>query len=220
MANWKLIGGIVGSVLILGAISNAVDGNDSAGVPGAAASSQPDATSDGSEQSAVVEDRKPVEKATVPDFAGMGLQFAQDKAQDTGFHSLTSHDALGRERVQAFDRNWKVCTQTPRSGMTMPTDTELDFGAVKLGEDCPAKGQAAPEKAGGTMPAFAGKSVKAAKGALDPSSSITVKDASGGGRFVLIESNWQVCSQDPKPGTKLFGQPVKFMAVKFDEKCP
>jgi beta-lactam-binding protein with PASTA domain len=156
----------------------------------------------------------------VPNFVGMGLQSAQDKAQELGFYGLTSHDALGRDRMQAFDRNWQVCSQTPSAGKTVATDTQLDFGAVKLEEDCPVKDQSAPSAAGETMPAFAGKSVKAARAALDSGTSITVTDASGDSRMVLIESNWQVCGQTPKAGAKLSGQPVEFTAVKFGESCP
>lgn len=76
------------------------------------------------------------ETAQLPDFVGMGLQSAQDSAQDAGFHSLTSHDALGRGRNQAFDRNWKVCSQTPKPG-NRPSDSRVDFGTVKLEETCP-----------------------------------------------------------------------------------
>lgn len=162
------------------------------------------------------------DKAALPDLVGKGLQSAQDQAQAAGFRRLVSHDALGRGRTQAFDRNWKVCSQTPAPG-TAPTDTKVDFGAVKLTEDCPAKGgpeERAPAKAKGTMPTFTGKSVKVAREALDSSTSLTVKDASGSGRMVLVESNWQVCAQDPKAGTKLDGQPVRLDAVKFGEGCP
>jgi beta-lactam-binding protein with PASTA domain len=220
MANWKLIGGIAGGVLVLGAIGNAIDGNDTTSTPTATVSSQPETPAADSKQSTGADDTSKAENATVPDFAGMGLQSAQDAAQDAGFYSLKSHDALGRDRMQAFDRNWRVCSQNVKAGKTVAVDTELDFGTVKLEEDCPAKDQAAPEGAGGTMPDFAGKSVKAARGALDSSTSITVKDASGDERFVLVESNWQVCTQSPKPGVKLDGQPVEFTTVKFEESCP
>ncbi|MGW0189913.1 PASTA domain-containing protein [Streptomyces sp. NPDC003362] len=160
------------------------------------------------------------EKATVPDFVGMGLQSAQDKAQELGFYSLTSHDALGRDRMQAFDRNWKVCSQNVKSGTSASTGTELDFGAVKLEETCPAKDENPPSAAGGKMPDFTGKSVKAARGALDSGTSLTVEDASPEGRWVLVESNWQVCTQKPAAGEALNGQPVTFTAVKFGESCP
>lgn len=159
------------------------------------------------------------ETASLPDMTGKGLQSAQDQAQEAGFYSLTSHDALGRGRNQILDRQWKVCSQTPKPG-EHSTDTKVDFATVKLEEDCPAKdGGAETEAADGTMPNFEGKSVKAARQALDTSTSITVKDASGQDRLVLVESNWKVCSQDPAAGAKLDGQPVELTAVKFEESC-
>ncbi|MEU1304845.1 PASTA domain-containing protein [Streptomyces shenzhenensis] len=156
----------------------------------------------------------------VRNFVGMGLQSAQDAAQEDGFYSLKSHDALGRERMQAFDRNWQVCSQNVAAGKTVPTDTTLDFGAVKLDESCPAKDETAPSAKGGKMPDFKGKSVKAARAALDASTSFTVKDASPDDRWVLVESNWEVCTQSPATGTDLNGQPVSVTAVKFGETCP
>lgn len=165
------------------------------------------------------ESDKPDERKAVANFVGMGLQSAQDKAQADGFYLLKSHDSAGRDRMQAFDRNWKVCSQNHAAGKTIPTDTELDFGAVKLEETCPATDQKEPEVKGGKMPNLAGKSVKAARGALDSGTSINVTDA-GEDRMVLMESNWQVCTQSPSPGAALNGQPVELAAVKFDESCP
>ena len=159
-------------------------------------------------------------KVTVPDFTGMGLQSAQDKAQEVGFYGLTSHDALGRDRMQVFDRNWKVCSQNVAAGTPESTDTGLDFSAVKLEEDCPAEDEKPPSAEGDKMPDFKGKSVKAARGALDSGTSITVNDASADDRMVLLESNWQVCTQKPAAGAALNGQPVEFTAVKFEESCP
>ncbi|MEV0978833.1 PASTA domain-containing protein [Streptomyces sp. NPDC049915] len=167
-------------------------------------------------------DDKPsaAERKKVPSFVGMGLQSAQDTAQAQGFYALTSHDALGRDRMQVLDRNWKVCSQNVAAGTTVPTDTTLDFGAVKLEETCPAKEETAPSTAAGKMPDFTGKSVKAARAALDSGTSITVKDASPQERWVLVESNWQVCTQSPAAGSALNGRPVAFTAVKFGESCP
>ncbi|MYR93246.1 PASTA domain-containing protein [Streptomyces sp. ScaeMP-e83] len=162
---------------------------------------------------------EPVETKAVPKFVGMGLQSAQDTAQKEGFSALTSHDSAGRGRAQAFDRNWKVCSQNVAAGKSVPTDTTLDFGAVKLEEDCPADDAEAPETADGKMPSLVGKSVKVARKALDSSTSITVTDAAQD-RMVLMESNWRVCTQSPSPGVALNGQPVEFTAVKFEEDCP
>lgn len=214
MANWKLIGGIAGAALVLGIIGNATnDDGTTASTDGSSSAANGSTSND--------KPAKPTatKKATVPNLAGMGLQSAQDKAQAVGFYGLTSHDSLGRDRMQILDREWKVCSQKPAAGSTVATDTTLDFGAVKLAESCPAKDQAAPGKAGATMPDFAGKAVKVARGALDSGTSITVNDASGGDRFILLESNWKVCSQKPAAGAALNGQPVTLGAVKFEESC-
>ncbi|MGW9245710.1 PASTA domain-containing protein [Streptomyces badius] len=163
-------------------------------------------------------EEEPAETKAVPNFVGMGLQSAQDAAQEEGFYSLKSHDSAGRGRMQAFDRNWKVCSQNVAAGKVVSTDTTLDFGAVKLEETCPTSDQKAPEAAGGKMPDLTGESVKAARSVLDSGTSITVTDAAGD-RMVLLESNWKVCTQKPAAGTALNGQPVEFTAVKFEESC-
>ncbi|WP_159037346.1 hypothetical protein [Streptomyces specialis] len=77
-----------------------------------------------------------VETAELPDFTGQQLQAAQDAAQAAGFFFLTSHDVSGQDRMQVWDRNWQVCTQSPPAG-EHPADTEIDFGTVKLEETCP-----------------------------------------------------------------------------------
>jgi beta-lactam-binding protein with PASTA domain len=218
--NWKLIGGIAGGVLVLGIIGNAVGGNDdktpTAGAvvtPAVSALASTSTDSDNAKNS-------DTETKTVPTFVGMGLQSAQDAAQAAGFYGLDSHDSLGRDRMQILDRDWKVCSQNVKAGTNTSTDITLDFGAVKLEESCPSKDAGAQAPAGSTMPNFVGKAVKVARAALDSGTSITVNDASGDGRFILVESNWQVCSQKPAAGTKLTGQPVTLDAVKFDESCP
>jgi hypothetical protein len=75
------------------------------------------------------------ETATLPDFTGQGLQEAQDGAQAAGFYVLTSSDATGAGRMQVFDRNWTVCSQTPAPG-EHSTSTTVNFDTVKVGESC------------------------------------------------------------------------------------
>ncbi|MFE2283250.1 hypothetical protein ACFXDJ_03625 [Streptomyces sp. NPDC059443] len=157
--------------------------------------------------------------ATLPDLVGKGLQTAQDEAQRAGFFVLTSHDALGRERLQALDRNWKVCSQTPGPGAGIDTKTAVDFGAVKLEETCPATDAPAPKPAGDVMPNFVGQGMKAVRSALPANASITVKDAVQS-RMILQESNWKVCTQVPKANTSLTGQPLIFTVAKTEESCP
>ncbi|MDX2853073.1 hypothetical protein PV342_32465 [Streptomyces sp. PA03-3a] len=231
------MGGIVGAVLVIGAIGSAIDsGNGTASTPKGSANAAPSAPT--SAPRAAVETsasatpmqtptptptpsvKAEPKRATMPNFVGMGLQSAQDAAQEKGFYSLISHDALGRDRNQVFDRNWQVCSQNYKAGKTIPMDTTLDFGAVKLEEVCPATEKKAPAAAGTKMPNFVGDSVNTARAALDSSTSITVADASSDDRMVLLESNWQVCTQSPAAGVALHGQPVAFTAVKFGESCP
>lgn len=47
-----------------------------------------------------------------------------------------SHDPSGAGREQTIDRNWKVCDQNVPAGAQITPDTAIDFGAVKLAEDC------------------------------------------------------------------------------------
>ncbi|WP_099907494.1 PASTA domain-containing protein [Streptomyces sp. TLI_171] len=157
--------------------------------------------------------------AELPDFTGQGLQVAQDKAQSAGFYSLHSHDALGRSRAQLDDLNWKVCSQTPAAGQRS-INVAIDMAAVKLDEQCPATDQgASTPSAGSSMPDVKGRSAAAVRDLLPRNTSLTIKDAAQS-RAVLVESNWQVCSQSPAPGTELTGQPITLKVVKFGETCP
>ncbi|MGW4344160.1 hypothetical protein ACWEL8_03535 [Streptomyces sp. NPDC004690] len=208
---------VIGAVLFcaVAGLTVACQPSDNSGTGGSTSSATPTA-------GAQAGDGKPSGAASkaVRDFVGMGLQSAQDAAQADGFYALKSHDALGRGRMQALDRNWKVCSQNVAAGTSVPTDTTLDFGSVKLEETCPAQDEKEPTAAGGKMPDFKGKSMKAARAALDSGTSITVKDASAEDRWVLVESNWQVCTQTPAAGAALNGRPVTFTVVKFGETCP
>ena len=158
--------------------------------------------------------------ASLPNLVGRGLQYAQDTAQAAGFFTLTSHDALARGRHQILDRDWKVCFQNPSSG-TIPTNSTVDFGVVKLEESCPRSDQVntEPGPVGATMPNLIGQSAAVAERSLGSNASIVYKDATGAGRSVLVASNWQVCAQAPAPGKPYGGVPVTLTVVKFTESC-
>lgn len=206
----RIAGSATSIILILAVVTACGSGEVNKSNRSASPSRRPSSSASGSPEAAA---------ADVPNFVGMGLQSAQDKAQALGFYNLASHDSLGRGRNQLLDRDWKVCFQSPRPG-EHTTATRIDFGTVKLEEQCPPKDGSEPTTTSGVMPNFTGKSVKAARDALDPSASISVEDASGEDRVVIVESNWKVCSQAPTAGTKLNGQPVTLKAVKFVESCP
>ncbi|MDG9702878.1 hypothetical protein [Streptomyces sp. DH37] len=160
--------------------------------------------------------------AELPDLAGKGLQTAQDTAQEAGFYNLTSHDATGRGRMQISDRGWKVCFQTPAPG-EHPVTGKIDFGTVKLEEDCPASdagAESAKPADDGKMPNLVGKSVRAAFDTLPSNASIQTTDASGQDRIVLNGANWKVCTQTPAAGAAFDGEPVTLRTVKYEETCP
>lgn len=156
----------------------------------------------------------------LPNLVGKGLQVAQDRAQAAGFRRMTSHDASGRERVQIFDRDWRVCFQSPAAGRHA-ADTKLDFGTVKLAERCPAKdkGDTPARRAKQRMPDLEGKSAAAAFALLGLDASITWRDGTGAERSVLLPTNWKVCAQKPRPGAKYDGVPVILTVVKIREHC-
>lgn len=77
---------------------------------------------------------------TMPNLIGVDLQGAQDAVQSlTGgevwFSSST--DLTGQGRAQVLDRNWQVCSSTPAPGAQFTVVTDIDFGVVRVSEDCP-----------------------------------------------------------------------------------
>ena len=155
----------------------------------------------------------------LPNLVGKGLQVAQDRTQAAGFDKMTSHDASGRKRVQIFDRDWKVCFQSPPAG-SHPASTKVDFGTVKIQERCPARDKGNdPIRARQIMPDLRGKSAAAAFAFLGLDASITWRDGTGADRAILLPTNWKVCAQTPKPGAKYNGVPVTLTVVKISEKC-
>ncbi|MCK1796959.1 hypothetical protein MTQ01_13225 [Streptomyces sp. XM4193] len=205
----SLAGLLAAGLVLTASACDAADNERADTGSSAGADSSSDADDKGSDDSA---------EAALPNLVDRGLDSARKAAGDAGFRKLKTHDALGRDRAQAFTRNWQVCFQSPAAG-THPTSTEVDLGAVKLDEECPEKDQR-PEKAGATMPDFSGKSLRAARGALDETSGISTEDATGEKRLIVLESNWRVCTQKPAAGEALEGRPVSFTAVKFGETCP
>jgi hypothetical protein len=77
---------------------------------------------------------------TMPDLIGKDLQGAQDAIQSLTHSAVTytdSTDLSGQDRMQVSDRHWMVCTSTPPPGEKFTTETEIDFGVVRLEETCP-----------------------------------------------------------------------------------
>lgn len=76
----------------------------------------------------------------MPNLVGTGLQRAQDDVQRLTHNVVfftTSHDVTGKGRHQIVDSDWKVCTQSVRPGATIRVGSKIDFGVVKVSENCP-----------------------------------------------------------------------------------
>jgi hypothetical protein len=77
---------------------------------------------------------------TMPDLVGATLQDAQDQIQALtagAVYFTDSHDLSGAQRNQVVDANWQVCTQNVEPGQQLTTESQIDFGVVKLEESCP-----------------------------------------------------------------------------------
>jgi hypothetical protein len=73
------------------------------------------------------------------------------------------------------------------------------------------------------MPKLVGRNLQASQDQLQSLGSYLLheEDASGAGRYTLLDRDWRVCSQVPKPGVKVSrARIVVLRAVKLSEKCP
>jgi hypothetical protein len=77
------------------------------------------------------------------------------------------------------------------------------------------------------MPNELGKTLQAAQDDLqavsgNPFFYSASEDATGADRFQVMDSGWQVCGQDPAPGTQVRDDEddVVFFVVRVSENCP
>jgi ABC-type glycerol-3-phosphate transport system substrate-binding protein len=78
---------------------------------------------------------------------------------------------------------------------------------------------AAPET--GTLPDFVGMDLQDAQDSAQAAGfyNLRDKDASGQGRFQILDHDWKVCSQEPAPGSHGLEITVTMYAVKKYESC-
>jgi len=76
------------------------------------------------------------------------------------------------------------------------------------------------------MPDLVGQNLQAAQDAIQALTDHAVfftssTDATGQGRAQVLDSNWQVCSQNVRPGDPITTTTkIEFAAVKLEERCP
>ncbi|MFD5624851.1 MULTISPECIES: PASTA domain-containing protein [unclassified Streptomyces] len=78
---------------------------------------------------------------------------------------------------------------------------------------------AEPETA--TLPDMTGKVLQTAQDEAQALGfyGLTSSDATGAGRFQVLDRNWRVCSQTPEPGVHPVETTVDFATVKLTESC-
>lgn len=114
-----------------------------------------------------------------------------------------------------------VVTQTVQA----PAETTTVAAPATTPKAAPKKA-ATKEADGFTMPDEVGKGLQEAQDDIqaasgDPLYFTSSTDASGDDRSQIIDSNWQVCSQNVPAGTRADADTdITFDAVKLDEDCP
>jgi hypothetical protein len=153
----------------------------------------------------------------LPGEVGKGLKYAVDALHGAGFDTFSTHDASGRMRAQVLYTDWKVCFQTPAAA-ALPTSTRVDFAVVKLVESCPAADEGlVTVTASAVMPDLRGRSARYAADVLGSGAGVSFKTRSGSNAVVLVDSNWEVCSQTPAPGQPYGGVPVTLVVAKYSD---
>lgn len=78
--------------------------------------------------------------------------------------------------------------------------------------------QASPE---GTLPNLVGMVLQDAQDKAQKAGFYVLDDQDAlYSRLQVLDDNWKVCSQDPKPGKYNTDTPVTLYSVKLDESCP
>jgi hypothetical protein len=159
---------------------------------------------------------------SVPGLRGENLASVAAWAGKFAVHYSAADDS-GRGRSVILMSDWQVCHTTPAEGAILTAQTDLRLGVVKTDETCPVTPRPLerPSAATGTMPDVAGMVLSQVNVYLTAhGASTSVKDLVRG-RPVLVESNWQICTQSIPTGRPLpTGSYVKLGVVKYGERCP
>ena len=133
------------------------------------------------------------------------------------------------------DGNWTVCEQIPGPGTS-----EAESVTLVVERSCGGTDEAPPadspesdpseapltESPGATtflMPDLIGVNLQEAQDSLQALGSYLLdqEDASGLDRFQILDSNWVVCAQTPRPGASVsVDEFVTLSSVKVGEACP
>jgi hypothetical protein len=180
------------------------------------------------------------EDADMPDVESRRLDIALSDIDRAGY-SKDDVEVVGGGMFGVVDQsNWQVCQQEPAAGEPIGSAPRLIVGRT-CETDQPS--EAAPDPAEPdeqasaprikdhvpatretfTMPPLVGANLQDAQDVLQSFGSylLTQTDATGMGRFQVLDSNWKVCYQVPKAGAEVpLETLVDLGAVRLDERCP
>lgn len=173
--------------------------------------------------------------AAMPDVVGESLHLAYTQLDSAGVGKGDVEIVGGGFFPEDYYRDWVVCFQTPDAGDTIES-VQLVIDPICANLAQPDSGSttdagtsvtsaAAPDTTSGSfaMPSVVGMVLQDAQDLLQSNGSYLMDqvDATGQGRFQMLDSNWMVCSQSPAAGAILDGSTaVTLSAVKLDEACP
>jgi hypothetical protein len=114
-----------------------------------------------------------------------------------------------------------------KTATTAPTPSEDADAEPETSDDGVGEGTSGSDEDNFVMPNEVGKTLQAAQDDLQARSGNPFfysdsKDATAADRLQALDSGWQVCSQNKKPGTKISidDQSIIFMVVRVQENCP
>ncbi|WP_418059365.1 hypothetical protein [Pimelobacter simplex] len=177
------------------------------------------------------------EDAAMPDVAGSSLDLALSDLDRAGYDPDDVEIVGGGVFGVVDESNWEVCDQEPPAGEPMGSAPRLTVdrscGGTSTGTDATGTGEDSPPTDenpaaagdGGdsfVMPSLVGMNLQAAQDQLQSLGSyvLTQTDATGAGRFQVLDRNWKVCFQVPAPGTTTpLSKLIELGAVKLEESC-
>ncbi|MGN9914180.1 hypothetical protein ACTMTJ_42300 [Phytohabitans sp. LJ34] len=151
----------------------------------------------------------------VPDVVRKRLSEAKALLAGAGYTSVKVVDATGAERMVLEDNNWLVVSQ------------ETSTGVVTLHVRKPTDGKGSTDTTVGVVPDVVCKELQAAQEALRSARFLNIRshDATGKGRFQLIDRDWVVVAQSEPPETspslttKIVLQVVKYGEPTGESGC-
>ncbi|MEU0561896.1 PASTA domain-containing protein [Dactylosporangium sp. NPDC006015] len=134
--------------------------------------------------------------AKMPKLKGDRLPDAQRTLNQLGLRNVHLVDDTGKDRTVLDPKNWVVAAQSPAEGTTVHANTELTLRVRK-----PSDGEGGSGAAGAVPDVMCMNLQEAQDKLRDAGYRTTSKDHTTQGRRQVLDRNWLVVAQSPKPGT-------------------